>query len=58
MRGGQRACAYRVLVVDDSLNTREIEKDVLQAYGYDVTLAEDGVDGLRKALAQPSSMPS
>ena len=44
---------YRVLVVDDSLNTREIEKDVLQAYGYDVTLAEDGQDGLRKALAQP-----
>ena len=41
---------YRVLVVDDSLNTREIEKDVLEAYGYDVTLAEDGLDGLKKAL--------
>ena len=40
---------YRVLVVDDSLNTREIEKDVLEAYGYHVTLAEDGLDGLRKA---------
>ncbi len=44
------ATPYRVLVVDDSLNTREIEKDVLQAYGYHVTLAEDGVDGLRKAM--------
>jgi two-component system chemotaxis sensor kinase CheA len=42
---------YRVLVVDDSLNTREIEKDVLEAYGYQVTLAEDGLDGLNKALA-------
>ncbi|OQX19263.1 MAG: hybrid sensor histidine kinase/response regulator [Desulfobulbaceae bacterium A2] len=41
---------HRVLVVDDSLNTREIEKDVLEAYGYHVTLAEDGADGLRKAL--------
>lgn len=41
---------YRVLVVDDSLNTREIEKDVLEAYGYQVTLAEDGLDGLRKAM--------
>ncbi|MBY0453552.1 MAG: hybrid sensor histidine kinase/response regulator [Burkholderiaceae bacterium] len=41
---------YKVLVVDDSLNTREIEKDVLEAYGYQVTLAEDGADGLRKAL--------
>jgi CheY-like chemotaxis protein len=42
---------YRVLVVDDSLNTREIEKDVLEAWGYRVTLAEDGLDGLRKARA-------
>jgi chemotaxis protein histidine kinase CheA len=40
----------RVLVVDDSLNTREIERDVLEAYGYQVTLAEDGRDGLQKAL--------
>ena len=39
----------RVLVVDDSLNTRDIEKDVLEAHGYHVTLAEDGVDGLAKA---------
>ncbi len=41
----------RVLVVDDSLNTREIEKDVLEAHGYQVTLAEDGIDGLAKARA-------
>ncbi len=41
----------RVLIVDDSLNTREIERDVLEAYGYQVTLAEDGVDGLNKARA-------
>lgn len=40
---------YNVLVVDDSLNTREIERDVLEAYGYHVTLAEDGLDGLQKA---------
>lgn len=41
--------AKHILVVDDSLNTREIEKDVLEAHGYQVTLAEDGVDGLHKA---------
>ena len=41
----------RILVVDDSLNTRELEKDVLEAHGYQVSLAEDGVDGLRRALA-------
>lgn len=40
---------FHVLVVDDSLNTREIEKDVLEAHGYQITLAEDGLDGLRKA---------
>lgn len=43
--------AYNILVVDDSLNTREIEKDVLEAWGYHVTLAEDGLDGLQKARA-------
>lgn len=42
----------RILVVDDSLNTREIERDVLEAWGYHVTLAEDGQQGLDKALAE------
>lgn len=42
----------RVLVVDDSLNTREIERDVLEAWGYHVTLAEHGQEGLDKALAE------
>lgn len=41
--------AWHVLVVDDSLNTREIEKNVLEAHGYQVTLAEDGLSGLQKA---------
>lgn len=41
---------YHLLVVDDSLNTREIEKEVLEACGYRVTLAEDGLDGWQKAV--------
>ena len=41
---------WQVLVVDDSLNTREIVKEVLEAYGYRVTTAEDGLDGWQKAL--------
>ncbi|WP_445010757.1 hybrid sensor histidine kinase/response regulator [Vreelandella stevensii] len=45
------ATRHHILVVDDSLNTREIEKDVLEAWGYQVTLAENGRDGLNKALA-------
>ena len=43
------ATRQHLLVVDDSLNTREIEKDVLEAWGYQVTLAEDGMDALSKA---------
>ena len=42
--------ARHILVVDDSLNTREIEKEVLEASGYRVTLAEDGLDGWQKAV--------
>jgi chemotaxis protein histidine kinase CheA/ActR/RegA family two-component response regulator len=39
----------RILVVDDSITTREIEKLILESHGYEVTLATDGVDGLKKA---------
>lgn len=39
----------KILVVDDSINTREIEKDILMAYGYSVDLASDGVEALEKA---------
>ncbi|MEO5377385.1 MAG: response regulator [Magnetococcus sp. DMHC-6] len=45
-----RSIKARILVVDDSINTREIEKEVLQAHGYQVILAEDGLEGLELAL--------
>ncbi len=32
----------RILVVDDSFNTREIEKSILESHGYQVNLAADG----------------
>jgi two-component system chemotaxis sensor kinase CheA len=35
-----------ILVVDDSANTGEIEKRILEAYGYKATLAVDGLDAL------------
>jgi CheY-like chemotaxis protein/chemotaxis signal transduction protein len=38
-----------VLVVDDSFSTREIEKNILEAYGYRVTLAADGIEALEQA---------
>ncbi len=49
-RGADQEARQKVLVVDDSLNTREIEKDVLEAWGYEVTLAENGQDGYDKAM--------
>ncbi|MDF2577972.1 MAG: CheA signal transduction histidine kinase [Chlamydiales bacterium] len=38
-----------VLIVDDSSNTREIIKSILEGEEYNLTLAVDGVDGLAKA---------
>jgi len=37
-----------ILVVDDSYNTREIEKSILEAHGYLVETAVDGEDGFEK----------
>ena len=37
-----------VLVVDDSLNTREIEKFMLESANYVVSMAKDGIEGLEK----------
>jgi len=42
---GQEAPRKRVLVVDDSLTVRELERKLLQAHGYDVEVAVDGMDG-------------
>ena len=36
----------RILVVDDSISTREIEKSILESYGYQVNLAGDGEEAI------------
>lgn len=41
--------SQHILVVDDSVSTREIEKSILESYGYTVDLASDGIDGFEKA---------
>ena len=38
----------RVLVVDDSLTTRTLERSILEAAGYDVAVAVDGADAWRR----------
>ena len=35
----------RILVVDDSITTRTLEKNILETAGFDVTVAIDGVEG-------------
>ena len=41
----QAAPRKRVLIVDDSLTVREVERKILENRGYEVTVAVDGVDG-------------
>jgi two-component system, chemotaxis family, sensor histidine kinase and response regulator WspE len=41
----------RVLVVDDSLTVREVERKLLVSRGYDVDVAVDGMDGWNAARA-------
>jgi two-component system, chemotaxis family, sensor kinase CheA len=40
--------APRILVVDDSLTTRSLEKSILEAHGFQVSVAVDGVEALEK----------
>lgn len=37
-----------ILVVDDSVNTREIEKSILESYGYQVDTASNGAEAFDK----------
>ncbi|ARJ68271.1 hypothetical protein WV31_20140 [Magnetospirillum sp. ME-1] len=41
-----------ILVVDDSLTTRTLEKSILEAHGYQVRLAHDGLEGLGRLRAE------
>ncbi|MFS8974871.1 hybrid sensor histidine kinase/response regulator [Cupriavidus necator] len=43
----------RVLVVDDSLTVRELQRKLLAGRGYDVAVAVDGMDGWNVLRAEP-----
>ncbi|MFH1416168.1 MAG: hybrid sensor histidine kinase/response regulator [Elusimicrobiota bacterium] len=43
--GGRK---YSVLVVDDAVTTRELERQILEAGGYDAEVASDGLEALDK----------
>ncbi len=49
---GPSAARPRVLVVEDSLGVRELERAILESAGYDVVACVDGLDGAAH-LAEP-----
>lgn len=48
--------APTVLVVDDSVTTRTLEKSILEAHGYQVILAVDGAEALHKLRAEQADL--
>jgi CheY-like chemotaxis protein len=46
----------RVLVVEDSVGVRELERAVLEAAGYVVETAVDGLDGAGRLTGQPADL--
>lgn len=45
-----------ILVVDDSITTRTLEKSILEAHGYTVRVAVDGLDALIQLKADPADL--
>ena len=43
---------FKILVIDDEKNIREGLQMALEDEGYEVLTAEDGADGLHKALSE------
>jgi chemotaxis protein histidine kinase CheA/CheY-like chemotaxis protein len=46
----------RVLVVEDSVGVRELERVILEGAGYDVTTAVDGLDGAARLTGDPADL--
>ena len=45
-----------ILVVDDSITTRTLERSILEAHGYQVRVAVDGVEALEQLRARPADL--
>ena len=51
-----RTDRLRILVVEDSVGVRELERVILEGAGYDVVTAVDGVDGAAKLAERPADL--
>jgi chemotaxis protein histidine kinase CheA/CheY-like chemotaxis protein len=50
---GMETTPYRILVADDSITTRMLEKNILQTAGYDVTVAVNGEEAWETLQHEP-----
>jgi two-component system chemotaxis sensor kinase CheA len=48
--------AIRILVVDDSITTQQLERSALEASGYSVQVAVDGIEAFEKVKAEKPSL--
>jgi two-component system chemotaxis sensor kinase CheA len=48
----ERVSGAHILVVDDSITTRTLEKNILEAAGFRVTIAVDGIEALKRLKEQ------
>jgi two-component system chemotaxis sensor kinase CheA len=55
-KGRATATRRRVLVVDDALMVRELQRSILQRAGFDVSLASDGSQALARLAEEPSDL--
>jgi two-component system chemotaxis sensor kinase CheA len=55
-RQRQAAASKVVLVVDDSITTRTLEKSILEAHGYRVRLSVDGRDAIAQLRSEPADI--
>ncbi|HTC68374.1 MAG TPA: response regulator [Acidothermaceae bacterium] len=46
----------RVLVVEDSVGVRELERVILESAGYEVITAVDGLDGIARLRTEPADL--
>jgi two-component system sensor histidine kinase and response regulator WspE len=49
---GRTTAKKRVLVVDDSITVREVQRQILRTHGYEVEVAVDGQDGWNRVQAE------
>ncbi len=52
----RESARHRILVVDDSITTRSVERNILEAQNYQVELAVDGLDGWERVQRHPPDL--